>query len=125
MRDGGAQPPDARQPEARMSQVEYKVIPATTRGIKAAGVKTPEGRFALGLEDTLNEMARAGWHYLRSDILPSVERQGLTSSHTVYRSVLVFQRDVPRENPARTPAFDSDPAAGPETPDPDTPRLRE
>ena len=32
--------------------------------------------------------------YLRSDILPSVERQGLTSSQTVYRSVLVFRRDI-------------------------------
>lgn len=77
-----------------MSQVEYKVIPAPTRGHKAPGVKTPEARFALGLEDTLNEMARDGWRYLRSDILPSVERQGLTSTQTVYRSVLVFERDV-------------------------------
>ncbi|MEQ8900410.1 MAG: hypothetical protein RID11_08255 [Roseovarius sp.] len=77
-----------------MSQFEYKVLPAPTRGRKAAGVKTPEARFALGLEETLNEMARDGWTYLRSDILPSEERQGLTSTHTVYRSVLVFQREI-------------------------------
>lgn len=73
---------------------EYKILPAPTRGRKAPGVKTPEARFALGLEETLNEMARDGWCYLRSDILPSEERQGLTSSHTVYRSVLVFQREI-------------------------------
>jgi len=91
-----------------MSQVEYKVIPAPTRGRKGPGVKTAEGRFAIGLEDTLNEMARGGWQYLRSDILPSVERQGLTSSHTVYRSVLVFQRDIrPMAAPA-TPESDGD-----------------
>lgn len=91
-----------------MSQVEYKVIPAPTRGRKAPGIKTPEGQFALGFEDTLNEMARDGWRYLRSDILPSVERQGLTSSHTVYRSVLVFQRGTGPVDPSATPASDDD-----------------
>jgi hypothetical protein len=73
---------------------EYRVLPAPTRGRKAPGVKTPEGRFALGLEDVINEMAREGWCYLRSDILPSEERQGLTSSATVYRSVLIFTREI-------------------------------
>jgi hypothetical protein len=73
---------------------EYRVLPAPTRGRKAPGVKTPEGRFALGLEDMLNEMARDGWRYVRSDILPSEERQGLTSTTTVYRSVLVFERSL-------------------------------
>ncbi len=73
---------------------EYRVLPAPTRGRKAPGIKTPEDRFALGIEDILNEMARDGWRYLRSDILPSQERQGLTSTTTVYRSVLVFERSL-------------------------------
>lgn len=79
------------RPSARR---EYRVLPAPTRGRKAPGVKTPEARFALGLEDVLNEMARDGWSYLRSDILPSEERQGLTSTATVYRSVLIFTREI-------------------------------
>lgn len=91
-----------------MSQVEYKVIPAPTRGRKGPGTKTPEGRFALGLEDTLNEMAQDGWQYLRSDILPSVERQGLTSSQTVYRSVLVFRREMRSTGPAETRPSDAE-----------------
>ncbi len=88
---------------------EYKVIPAPIRGRKAPGVKTPEGRFALGLEDVFNNMGQDGWDYLRSDILPSEERQGLTSSHTVYRSVLVFRRErttaasMPESAPLTTP----------------------
>ena len=77
-----------------MTVYEYKVVPAPTRGRKAVGVKTPEARFALGFEEVLNEMGRDGWEYLRADILPSEERQGLTSSHTVYRSVLVFRREI-------------------------------
>ncbi|WP_363319815.1 hypothetical protein [Roseovarius sp.] len=87
-----------------MPVYEYKVIPAPTRGRKAPGVKSPEARFALGLEDMLNEMGQAGWEYQRTDILPSEERQGLTSSRTVYRSVLVFRRATAPETPMRDPA---------------------
>lgn len=94
-----------------MSTFEYKVVPAPMRGRKASGVKTPEGRFALGVEDVLNEMARDGWSYLRSDILPSEERQGLTSSHTVYRSLLIFRRQVDRPQPSPQGAGRSIPAA--------------
>ena len=108
-----------------MSQIEYKVIPAPTRGRKAPGIKTPEGQFALGFEDALNEMARDGWQYLRSDILPSVERQGLTSSHTVYRSVLVFQRDIRSIAPSATPASDGDAATMPSARTPGTSGPRE
>lgn len=88
-----------------MPVFEYKVIPAPTRGRKAPGVKTPEARFALGLEDLLCAMGRDGWDYLRSDILPSEERHGLTSSQTVYRSVLVFRRAAP--SPAAQDMADS------------------
>lgn len=76
-----------------MPKYEYKVIPAPTKGLKARGVKTSEARFANAIEKKMNELAAEGWSYLRSDLLPSAERQGLTSSHTVYRSVLVFRRE--------------------------------
>ncbi|MFU8777985.1 MAG: hypothetical protein ACNA7M_10005, partial [Roseovarius sp.] len=78
---------------------------------KAPGVKTPEARFALGVEDLLNDMARAGWEYLRTDILPSEERQGLTSTHTVYRSVAIFRREVTIPGMAATSAADTAPIA--------------
>jgi len=102
-----------------MSGHEYRVLPAPVHGRKAAGVKSPEGRFALGIEDILNEMARDGWRYLRSDILPSEERQGLTSTTTVYRSVLVFERRLPPVSEAgggATPRSEDD--APPRTTDP-------
>lgn len=73
---------------------EYKVLPAPTKGIKAAGVKGPAQRFAHALEAAMNEVAADGFEYHRSDILPSEERQGLTSSQTIYRSVLVFRRPL-------------------------------
>lgn len=77
-----------------MVRYEYKVIPAPAKGLKAPGVKGAEARFAHTLEQRMNEMAAEGWEYLRADILPSEERQGLTSTQTVYRSVLVFRRGI-------------------------------
>ncbi|WP_210115063.1 DUF4177 domain-containing protein [Roseovarius aestuariivivens] len=77
-----------------MQHYEYKVIPAPAKGRKAPGVKGADARFAHALETAINELAASGWEYLRADILPSEERQGLTSTQTVYRSVLVFRRPI-------------------------------
>ena len=87
-----------------MTRYTYKVIPAPAKGRKAPGVKGAEARFAHGLEEAMNEMAAQGWEYLRADILPSEERQGLTSTNTVYRSVLVFRREAKRTGAAERPA---------------------
>ena len=76
---------------------QYKVVPAPSKGRKAPGVKGPEARFANALEHAINALAQDGWEYQRTDILPSSERQGLTSTQTVYRSVLVFRRPVEPE----------------------------
>jgi hypothetical protein len=72
---------------------EYRVIPAPTRGTKAKTAKTAEDRFALTLQDTMNEMARDGWEFLRAETLPSEERTGLTGRKTVYHNMLVFRRE--------------------------------
>lgn len=77
-----------------MNRYEYKITPAPAKGQKARGIKGPEARFAHTLEQSINALASEGWEYLRADILPSEERQGLTSSQTVYRSVLVFRREL-------------------------------
>lgn len=79
-----------------MQKYEYKIVPAPSRGEKAPGVKTAPDRFAYALASLMNELARDGWEYLRADTLPSEERSGLTKRTTVYHSVLVFQRAVPR-----------------------------
>jgi len=71
---------------------EYKVIPAPTRGLKAKGVKTAEDRFANALETEMNALAAKGWEYLRTDTLPSEQREGLMSKTTVYQNMLVFRR---------------------------------
>ena len=78
-----------------MSEYEYKVVPAPVKGAKAKGVKTPEARFAHAVELLMNDLAGEGWEYLRADMLPSEERQGLTGSVTNWRNLLVFRRARP------------------------------
>lgn len=94
-----------------MTRYEYKVCPAPAKGRKDKGLKTPEARFALAVEMQINLLAADGWQYQRTDILPSEERQGLTSSRTVYRTVMVFRRALDGD---RTPhiARDDDQTSG-------------
>ncbi|WP_171136558.1 DUF4177 domain-containing protein [Ruegeria sp. HKCCC1038] len=114
-----------------MSRYEYKVVPAPQKGTKAKGVKTPEGRFAVSVEQILNQMGRDGWEYQRAELLPSEDRSGLTGSSTNWRNLLVFRRRVeeavpqPLVEPASAIEDDGTPRAvpvpGPEesVPDPE------
>lgn len=105
-----------------MNQFEYTVVAAPTRGEKTREAKTPGSRYALTLASELNRMARDGWEYLRSDVLPSEERSGLTGRSTVYHNLLVFRRPVAApvaQNPAppaqSVAAKDMAPATAPQT----------
>lgn len=73
---------------------EYRVVPAPKRGIKTKTARTTEDRFAAALEASLNEQGTDGWEFVRSDTLPSEERQGLTGRITVYHTVLIYRREV-------------------------------
>lgn len=99
-----------------MQAYEYKVVPAPAKGTKAKGVKTPHGRFAVTIEQVLNDMAADGWDFQRAELLPSEERQGLTGSTTHWRNLLVFRRATAVTAPDDTagqvfPAIDTVPVA--------------
>ena len=76
---------------------EYKVVPAPAKGTKAKGVKTPHGRFAVTIEQLLNDMGAEGWEFQRAELLPSEERSGLTGSTTNWRNVMIFRRTIVEE----------------------------
>ncbi|MBK0328679.1 DUF4177 domain-containing protein [Rhodobacteraceae bacterium F11138] len=86
-----------------MPRYEYKVVPAPAKGQKSKTVKTPEGRFALSIEEVLNEMAASGWEYQRAELLPSEERTGLTGSTTNWRNMLIFRRALDEDAAAFPP----------------------
>jgi len=82
---------------------EYSVVPAPKKGQKAKGVRSAEDRFAYALQQIMNDKGAEGWEYVRTDTLPSEERQGLTGSKTVYQNVMVFKRAITVAEPAVEP----------------------
>jgi hypothetical protein len=111
-----------------MTRYEYKVVPAPAKGIKAKPAKTPEARFALGIETELNRLAAAGWEFQRAELLPCEERSGLTGTARHWRNLLVFRRalaepvaGVPQADPAPAPAPEAEPPAPADTDDADLP----
>jgi hypothetical protein len=81
-----------------MPRYEYKVVAAPRQGLKAKTARTPEERFANALATLMNDVARDGWEYLRTDTLPMEERKGLTGRAVSYKNMLVFRR--PLDEPA-------------------------
>ncbi|MEZ5887562.1 MAG: DUF4177 domain-containing protein [Paracoccaceae bacterium] len=75
-----------------MQHYEYKVIPAPGDGEKARGARTTEARMALALASAINAEAREGWEYVRTDMLQTTERSGLSKRRQVYVTLLVFRR---------------------------------
>ncbi len=89
---------------------EYRVIPAPRRAIKAKSIPDGDERFAFTLAQTMNEMGRDGWEYVRADTLPMDERAGLAGTKTSFMNMLVFRRVIVRNSLAIDPAnedFDS------------------
>jgi uncharacterized protein DUF4177 len=100
-----------------MANYEYKVVPAPSKGLKARGVRTVEGRFANAVQCVLNAQGADGWEYLRAELLPSDERTGLASSTTNWRNVLVFRRlaDQPLQSrPVQPPEIVREPGIAPQ-----------
>lgn len=75
-----------------MQSYEYLAVPAPVKGQKVKGLKAPAERYAHQMTILLNDLAREGWEYWRSDSLPSEERKGLTGTITVQNNMLIFRR---------------------------------
>ena len=106
-----------------MTRYEYKVVPAPRRGERVRGVKAGEDRFAIALTNVMNTQAAAGWEYLRTETLPSEEREGLMGKTTVFQNMMVFRRlNAPAADAATPPTpliedrRDDDAASAPQTP---------
>ena len=76
-----------------MTAYDYKVVPAPRRARKIKGVKGPDELFAMTLAEAINEVARQGWEYVRTETLIAEGpggwfRRGISSDHTV----MIFRR---------------------------------
>jgi hypothetical protein len=80
-----------------MSYYDYKVVAAPKYARRVKGVRGPAELFAMTLAETINEVARQGWEYLRAETMAAESprgwfRRAVATEHTV----LIFRR--PREN---------------------------
>lgn len=104
-----------------MQTYEYKAVPAPNRPKRVKGVKTTAGRFAALLTETMNDQAKEGWEYLRSDSLPVEEKPGLLKSRVeTYHTILVFRRALKIAAKPEMAGYIEDKSAT-VTPSPDTP----
>lgn len=76
-----------------MTGYDYKVVPAPRRARKVKGVKNADELIAMTLADAINEVARQGWEYVRTESLVAEGpagwfRRATAADHTV----MVFRR---------------------------------
>lgn len=77
-----------------MTGYDYKVVPAPKRAKKIKGVKGADELFAHTLTDTINEIARQGWEYVRAESLPAEAPGGFfKGASRGNQTVLVFRRE--------------------------------
>ncbi len=80
-----------------MTYYDYKVVPAPRRARKVKGIAAGPDLFALTLTDAINEVARQGWEYYRSETLTMEGPAGWFKRGGVEEQVmLIFRR--PREH---------------------------
>ncbi len=76
-----------------MIHYDYRVIPAPKRAKRVKGVHGTEELFALTLTESINEIAREGWEYVRAEHLPAEAPRGWFGARSAgEQSVLVFRR---------------------------------
>ena len=84
---------------------EYKTVGAPEKGKRKRGARTPSDRVAVAFDMVLQDEAVDGWEYLRTDLLPVIERSGwFGRGHEVQRAVMVFRRLLSSGHSAETAA---------------------
>lgn len=76
-------------------EYEYKCIAAPEKARRRRGAKTRTDRVALAIEEILQAECKGGWEYLRADLIPVEEKNGIFSrTQEVHRAILIFRRAV-------------------------------
>jgi hypothetical protein len=89
---------------------EYKTVGAPEKGKRRKGARTASDRAAAAFEEILDAEARDGWEYLRTDILPLIERSGwLGGRNEAHRAVMTFRRPVKRDRDVEPPRTAAEP----------------
>ena len=81
---------------------EYKCVGAPERPKRSRGAKTGSDRLAVAMEEIIHDEAVDGWEYMRTDLVPVIEKSSLLGrAQEVHRAVLVFRREIGARRGAR------------------------
>jgi hypothetical protein len=75
-----------------MTEYEYRVIPAPAKPAHGRDAVGASDGFALIFAETLNDMGREGWLYVRTDVVTERHGRWPFRRRTETRDLLVFQR---------------------------------
>jgi hypothetical protein len=75
-----------------MTEYEYRVIPAPAKPAHGRDAVGASDGFALIFAETLNDMGREGWLYVRTDVVTERHGRWPFRRWTETRELLVFQR---------------------------------
>lgn len=75
---------------------EYRTVPAPTRGARFKGLRSSDDAFSLTVTEMMNEQAREGWEYIRSDKLTQSRGIWPFRRSAPGRNLLVFRRAAQR-----------------------------
>jgi hypothetical protein len=95
-----------------MEYFDYKVVPAPRQCRKSKGVSDPAELFALTLGDLINEHAREGWEYVRSEVLSAEIPRGFFRRSTEETMPLLIFRRAREDREPRLQANATPPASG-------------
>ena len=74
---------------------EYKCVGAPEKPKRVRGAKTGSQRLASAMEELIHEEAVGGWEYMRTDLVPIMEKSSMLGrAQEVHRAVLVFRREI-------------------------------
>ncbi len=87
---------------------EYKTVGAPEKGKRKKGARSKSDKVAAAFEEILGAEAVDGWEYMRTDLVPVIERSGIFSRpQETHRAVMVFRRALERPDaPLHRPLFD-------------------
>jgi hypothetical protein len=77
-----------------MTEYEYRVIPAPAKPAHGRDAVGASDGFALIFAETLNDMGREGWLYVRTDVVTERHGRWPFRRRTETRELLVFQRPL-------------------------------
>jgi len=77
-----------------MERFEYKLIKVPQKSNRYSGLKDLNDSFALTLMDSINDVAKDGWQFLRKEVLTETKWPSFFGQRTTSHEYLIYRRQL-------------------------------